>query len=937
MALGRSRHLKKHRTDLLARAIIAVDPLEPRRLLAATLDGTGLLTVDGGAGDDQIQLSINGGNIQVLLNGAPDGTFDPSLVNAIIINGGDGNDAISISPLSISATLNGGAGNDTLTGGSAPDVFNGGDGNDQFAAQDSTADTLDGGPDNDSAVIDAGLDTAVNIESGITPAAPEIAVSRNGSDIADGSSSPFDFGAVTQGQTGPTRTFTVRNDGNDTLTLGAISLPAGFTLAEGLASSLAPGDSDSFTVQVDTSASGTFSGEVSFGNSDADENPFNFAIAATVNPLPPQLPEITVTRAGNAVADGATSPISFGTVEQNASGPTIVFTVLNDGDATLNLGTITLPAGFSLVEGLSSSLGPGQSDTFTVRLDSGVVGSKSGEIVIVNNDTDEDPFNFAVSGVVQEPATGDKPDITVTLARPAGPIDDGNSTIEFGNRVINSAGPTRTFRVRNDGAATLTFGAISVPAGFTLIDPLIGPLAPGESESFVIQMDTSFAGNKDGFVTFSTNDPDENPFSFRIVGVIGVNSTPTPEITVNALQRGQLRGVVSGSSEFDFGSAAQNAKRPARTFRVTNDGSANLAMGALSLPAGFIALDGLAAVLKPGETDLLVIALDTTTAPGPKQGALSFNTNDANESPYSFDLSGTVGGPSGGAGPEVTVRLSSGDEIADGASTPISFGVATQDGAAPTRTFRVFNDGASALTLGTVQVPAGFTVIDPLTGPIAPGGSESFVVRMNTASAGARSGTVSFVTNDANESPFNFAISGQVAAKPAATPQVTAALSSGTLTVNGTSGIDVISFSLSSKGLSVLGNGKTVAGSPFNSVARIVVNALDGSDRVTLGQLNVPATLIGGAGDDTLTGGNAADLINGNGGNDVLDGGSGNDSLFGGIGNDQLTGGLGLDALHGEDGNDTLYAADGLSDLLVDGGGGADSVFKDRTDTASNT
>ena len=103
-----------------------------------------------------------------------------------------------------------------------------------------------------------------------------------------------------------------------------------------------------------------------------------------------------------------------------------------------------------------------------------------------------------------------------------------------------------------------------------------------------------------------------------------------------------------------------------------------------------------------------------------------------------------------------------GTEIADGSTSAPSFGTVTQNGTAPTRTFRVHNNGNASLTVGAVSVPAGFTVIDTLVGPIAAGGAESFVVRMDTGSAGTKSGQISFSTNDANENPFNFAITGVV-------------------------------------------------------------------------------------------------------------------------------------------------------------------------------
>jgi Ca2+-binding RTX toxin-like protein len=492
------------------------------------------------------------------------------------------------------------------------------------------------------------------------------------------------------------------------------------------------------------------------------------------------------------------------------------------------------------------------------------------------------------------------------MARPAGPVDNGNTTIEFGNRVVGSAGATRTFRVANVGKAALDLGAVSVPAGFSLIDPLVGSIPVGGIATFTVRMDATSAGTKNGFVSIPSNDPDENPFTFRVVGAIGVENKPLPEITVNAMQHGQLRGVDDGNSSFSFGVVAPNTKfsRVARTFRVANDGDATLTLGKMTVPAGFVVLDGLPASLEPGQTDTLVIAVDSTSKAGNKSGQMSFATNDSNENPFSFSVNATVGTVAATGGkPEITVVTTSGQQIVDGSTSALSFGTVQRDAKAPTRTFRVRNDGSGTLTVGSVSVPSGFVVMDPLVGPIAPGASESFTIGLATASAGNRAGQVSFVTNDSNENPFNFAISGAVnpPAGTGAGPAVTASLSGGTLTVNGTSGLDTITLTSSGSAVSVIGNGRAVAGSPFNGVRRIVVHGFDGDDRIDGSGASIPL------------------------------------SLFGGNGNDALIGGFGVDDLHGEGGNDTLTSTDGVADTLVDGGSGTDTIRKDRVDPWSGT
>jgi hypothetical protein len=117
-------------------------------------------------------------------------------------------------------------------------------------------------------------------------------------------------------------------------------------------------------------------------------------------------------------------------------------------------------------------------------------------------------------------------------------------------------------------------------------------------------------------------------------------------------------------------------------------------------------------------------------------------------------------------------------------------------------------------------------------------------------------------------------------------------------------------------------------------VDAIFVNAGDGDDSVALDGLSLPATLVGGdgndrlvggAGPDTLDGGAGDDTLQGGGGDDHLDGGDGNDSMNGGQGDDVLRGAAGDDDLSGDNGDDVLDGSDGFDTL--DGGPGSDVLL----------
>ena len=71
-----------------------------------------------------------------------------------------------------------------------------------------------------------------------------------------------------------------------------------------------------------------------------------------------------------------------------------------------------MPAGYSITEGLSSSIGAnGGYDDFTVQLTASAANTYSGQISFTNNDSDENPFNFSITGVVTAPLA---PEVAVT-------------------------------------------------------------------------------------------------------------------------------------------------------------------------------------------------------------------------------------------------------------------------------------------------------------------------------------------------------------------------------------------------------------------------------------------------------------------------------------------------------------------------------------------
>ena len=127
-----------------------------------------------------------------------------------------------------------------------------------------------------------------------------------------------------------------------------------------------------------------------------------------------------------------------------------------------------------------------------------------------------------------------------------------------------------------------------------------------------------------------------------------------------------------------------------------------------------------------------------------------------------------------------------------------------------------------------------------------------------------------------------------------AVPSATASVNNRILTVQGSSGNDIINVGMSAGTLTAAGKVFTAA-----NVDRIVVVANGGNDGVTIAAtVTKPTRIFGGAGSDTVNGGGGADEIYGGDGADTVYGRGGSDVIYGGLGTDTLDGGPGSNTVN---------------------------------------
>ncbi|WP_445717972.1 choice-of-anchor D domain-containing protein [Flavobacterium sp.] len=197
----------------------------------------------------------------------------------------------------------------------------------------------------------------------------------------------------------------LRNSGVVIDVIGQIGFDPGTQWNSGGASTLDMTLVRKFAIQIgDANGADAFDPSVEW-NAFATDTTSDLGIHS--NSCAPAMPEINIQ--GNAVniIDGDTTPIvgddtDFGSAD--IAGGTIVktFTIQNLGTAVLNVGTITFSGAnasdFTVTTAPSATVAAGSSTTFQVTFDPSAIGVRNATISIVNNDANENPYDFAIRG-----------------------------------------------------------------------------------------------------------------------------------------------------------------------------------------------------------------------------------------------------------------------------------------------------------------------------------------------------------------------------------------------------------------------------------------------------------------------------------------------------------------------------------------------------------
>lgn len=321
-----------------------------------------------------------------------------------------------------------------------------------------------------------------------------------------------------------------------------------------------------------------------------------------------------------------------------------------------------------------------------------------------------------------------------------------NNTIPTGGNDLNLSGGSNAVQINT---------TLNCNASITT-QPASNTIAPGASETFILEITPQGAGTFLVELNIPSDDPDEPVYQVTVVG-----TGAEPEID---LQRPAGVSIPDAGTD-PLGGVAANVTAQ-MTYYIVNGGNANLD------------LTGTPVVDLQNTTNVTATVISqptsTTLAPAglapfmvemtPGQGAFSFTLNIPNSDPDEGNYTVTVSG-NGLDTPEIDIVDSTAAPIAEGGVFSIG---TVSPGAMQTYQFTIENNGNMDLLLtGTpaVQISGQSNVMaivnpQPASTTISVGSSETFTLEVTPTTTGSFNFVVQVLNNDANEGSYTFTVAG---------------------------------------------------------------------------------------------------------------------------------------------------------------------------------
>ncbi len=486
--------------------------------------------------------------------------------------------------------------------------------------------------------------------------------------------------------------------------------------------------------------------------SNADNNIYTFTVEGS-GESSFNAPDITIKQGTIDIPNGSGN-YDFGNISVGASSTPVTFTISNNGDADLDVTNVLPITGdtsqFDIIApSVPCYLTPMESTTFTITFLPTFSGSMYAEVQIVNDDPDESPYIFSVSGYGELlPA----PEIEVKQGSTI--LPDGTGSYNFGNVQVAGSSLPVTFTLENNGSADLTIYDISSNSGdFAVNKPLMPvTVVSGSNDTFIVTFEPSSVGSNSATITIDNDDLDENLYTFSVIGY----GDPPPASDIHIMQGST--DIPNSTGSYDFGYTEVMTSSAPVTFTIKNTGNADLYVADIYSSASDFMVN------KPTTPFFLSAGVNITfsvtfqpSVVGNYSETITIENDDSDESPYSFSVLG-YGSPS----PEPDIHVKQGSTNMPHGTGQYDYGhIVTGNSSSPV-TFTIENNGTWDLTINDIVTSSfDFTINRPsVPFTIAVGSSSTFDITFNPSAVGLITANIDINCDDPDENPYIFVVKG---------------------------------------------------------------------------------------------------------------------------------------------------------------------------------
>jgi uncharacterized repeat protein (TIGR01451 family) len=513
------------------------------------------------------------------------------------------------------------------------------------------------------------------------------------------------------------KTVTVTNEGTADLIIGNLTISdTQFALADPDTDNisgmiLGPGAWADINLIFTPAAAGAQTGKLTITSNDLEDSPLDVPLYGNATK-----PEISVDPDSVDFED-----VPVGTQSEKT------VTVTNEGTADLIIGNLTInDPQFALADPITDNisgmiLGPGAWADINLVFIPAATGPQTGKLTITSNDLEDSPLDVPLYG-----------NATVPL------ISVDHESLPFGDVLVGTTSDPQTVRVTNVGTADLTIGNLTISdPQFALADPITDNisgmiLGPGDSADINLIFTPAATGHKTGELTIPSNDPGKATLDIDLSG-----NGIAPEITVS-------------QTSLPFGVVLVGTTSDPLTVRVTNDGSADLTIGNLTISDPQFTLDdpitdNISGQILAPHTWADINIVFTPTVKGQQSANLTITSDDANESRVDVELTGY-----GKAEPNISVD-----------PTSLNFHYVQKNTPSDQLTVTVTNTGNAKLIISDLEIlDTHFVIVSDGVTTLDQGGSAIITIVFTPTAADPYSTNLTITSNDPDQPTLDVPLSG---------------------------------------------------------------------------------------------------------------------------------------------------------------------------------